>query len=109
MESASSGGFTKTVVTLQGLDDDSRVMRVDAQNENLVAIEDGEVRAVTPDLICFVDSETATPIITETVQFGMRLHVLALPCAERWKTEAAIGLVGPRAFDDEMDDVEFAR
>lgn len=109
VDRGTSGGFTKAVVTLQGLHDESRVMRVDAQNENLVAVEDGEVRAVTPDLICFVDSETATPVTVETVQFGMRLHVLALPCAERWKTEAGMRLVGPRAFGYNFDYVEFAR
>lgn len=104
-----TNGFARAVIALEELSDPDRVLRVDAQNENLVAVEDGRVLAVTPDLICFVDSETAMPISVESVRYGMRLHVLALPCAERWKTEAGFALVGPRAFGYDIDYVEFTR
>lgn len=99
----------ETVITLRGHDDDQRVMRIEAQNENLVAIEDGEILAVTPDLICLLDSQNGRPISTESVQAGMHLDAIALPCAEAWRSEAGIRLAGPRAHGYGIDYVEFAR
>ena len=44
-------------------------MRIDFQNENLIArADDGEILAVVPDLICLVDEDSAEPITTEIVR-----------------------------------------
>lgn len=104
-----TGGFARAVISLEAVGDPGRVLRVDAQNENLVAVEDGRAVAVTPDLICFVDSENGMPITVEAVRYGMRLNVLALPCAPGWKSEAGLALTGPRAFGYDLDYLEFTR
>ena len=84
------------------------------------------VLACTPDLICVVDSETGMygdrtinimqdhiivffttsflfclagyPITTESVRYGLRVGVLALPANPRLLTPRAMQVVGPAAF-----------
>ena len=96
-------GFARGTVVLEHLGDATRMLRIEIQNENLVALEDGLPLATSPDLICIVDAETAQPITTEALGFGQRVHVLALPCAEQWRSEEGIELVGPRAFGYDLD------
>ena len=58
-------GFAIGHCQIAALDGSGRTMEVTFQNEHLVAREDGKVRAIVPDLICMVDSETAEPIPVE--------------------------------------------
>ena len=51
-------GFALGRTAIASLDGASR-MELQFQNENLIAREDGEVRAIVPDLICVLDSATA--------------------------------------------------
>ena len=92
-------GFARGVVELDGLGDDrgSR-MRIDFQNENLIARRDGDVVVVVPDLICLVDAETAEPVTTEVVRYGLRVAVLGIPAPALLKTPQALAVVGPAAF-----------
>jgi DUF917 family protein len=94
-----SGGFVRGAVTIAGLGQErDRLVRVEVQNENLVVLEDGEVRVSVPDLITLVDSETGHAISTELLRFGQRVSVLAWPCDPLWRTERGLEIVGPRAF-----------
>ncbi|HEY2041310.1 MAG TPA: DUF917 domain-containing protein [Jatrophihabitans sp.] len=93
--------------TLEHLHAPDRVMRVDFQSENLVAIEDGVPIVTVPDLISLVDLETGNPLSTDLLDYGHRVHVLALPAHERWHTSDGIALVGPRAFGYDLDYVPF--
>lgn len=68
------------------------------QNENLVAMRDGELLAIVPDLICIVDAETAEPITTEGLRYGQRIRVLGISTPELMRTEAALETFGPSAF-----------
>ena len=68
------------------------------QNENLVAMRDGELLAIVPDLICIVDAETAEPITTEGLRYGQRVRVLGISTPELMRTEAALETFGPSAF-----------
>ena len=43
------------------------------------ATSGGEMLAVVPDLICIVDQDTAEPITTEIVRYGLRVVVLGIP------------------------------
>lgn len=103
IERRSVGGWTRGTVSLEQLDDASRTLRVDIQNENLIALEDGIALATVPDLISFVDVETGTPMTTDDLAYGQRLHTIAMPAHDGWRTPAAIELVGPRVFGYDID------
>ena len=94
-----AAGFARGSLTLDGLAADRGArMTVDFQNENLIAHRDGAVAAVVPDLICLVDAETAAPITTEVVRYGLRVAVLGIPAPAMLKTERALAVIGPAAF-----------
>ncbi len=94
------GGFARGVVDIDGsCDFESRSITIDFQNENLIARDrNGEVLAVVPDLICLVDEESAAPITTEILRYGLRVAVLGIPAPEQLRTENALATVGPAAF-----------
>ncbi|MFE4667020.1 DUF917 domain-containing protein [Streptomyces sp. NPDC056716] len=100
-------GWARGTVSLQHVDDPTRAMRVEIQNENLVAFEDGVPRVTVPDLITFLDMETGIPMTTEGLAYGQRLHMIAMPAEERWRTPQGVALAGPRAFGYDIDYVPF--
>ena len=66
---------------IEGLREDAgRLIRLELQNENLVALERGRVLASVPDLITVLDSETAEAIATERIRYGQRVTVIAFAC-----------------------------
>ena len=78
-------------------------MRVDFQNEFLIAYDGDEAVVTTPDLICVLDHENAQPITVEGLNFGQRVDVVGLPCAPEWHQEGMLELVGPQAFGYEVE------
>jgi uncharacterized protein len=97
-------GFTRGTVVVEGLGDDAgRLVRLELQNENLVALERGQPLASVPDLITVLDSETADAIATETIRYGQRVTVIAFACDPVWRTERGLALTGPRAFGYDLD------
>jgi DUF917 family protein len=97
-------GFARGEATFQGLDGDGgHQLVIQFQNENLIAIRDGEVVASVPDLITVLDAETGEPITTETLRYGFRVVVVGMPCAPAWRTDAGLALVGPRVFGYDVD------
>jgi DUF917 family protein len=95
-----SGGFARGVLKIDGTGGDSGEMLViDIQNENLIArTASGEILSVVPDLICIIDQETAEPITTELLRYGLRVVVLGIPAPAELKTPEALAVVGPAAF-----------
>jgi len=95
-----TGGFARGVVALEGAGDDAgEQLRIDFQNENLIARRgDGTVVAVVPDLICIVDSDTGEPLTTEVLRYGLRATVIGIPAPAQLRTDAALAVVGPAAF-----------
>lgn len=94
-----AAGFARGTVRLEGLAEDrGSQLRIDFQNENLIAYRDSEVVAVVPDLICLVDLETADPVTTEVVRYGLRVAVLGIPAPASLRTPQALAVVGPAAF-----------
>jgi DUF917 family protein len=83
--------------------DNRAELRIEFQNENLIARRDGEVLATVPDLITLVTEEEGEPIGTEVLRYGLRVAVLGMPCAPHLQTEAALRNVGPRAFGYDVD------
>lgn len=104
VERRTTGGFVRGHALVEGLGADAgRVLRVEIQNENLIALEDGEVRASVPDLITVLDSETADAVPTEILRYGQRVTVIGFPCAPVWRTDRGLELAGPRAFGYDID------
>lgn len=68
------------------------------QNENLSAYVDGQLRAVVPDLITIVDTETAQAIPTERLAYGQRVSVVACTAPSVLTSSAALKVMGPEAF-----------
>lgn len=91
-------GFAKGRVKIQGVDGSDEVMEIQFQNENLIARVNGEVKAIVPDLICILDSETAEPITTEGLKYGQRVKVMAVSVHPIMRTPEALAVFGPQAF-----------
>ena len=87
-----------------GLDED-RGSRLELafQNEWAVAWRDGVPIAMSPDLICVLDSVSGNAFGTETIRYGMRTSVIALPAPPVFLTEKGLQHVGPRAFGYDID------
>jgi DUF917 family protein len=85
-----------------------RQLRVEMQNEYLLAFEDGELRAAVPDLICLLATDSGTPIAAEELRYGQGVAVVAAPAAAVWHGARGLGLVGPRAFGYDIDHVPIA-
>ena len=100
-------GFARGTVILEHVTDPDRRMRIEIQNEYLVAFEGDRPVITVPDLISMLDHETATPITTETLAYGQRVDVIAMPCAPEWHQPGMLELVGPRAFGYDIDYVPF--
>lgn len=111
VERRTGGGFTRGSVLVDGVGPDAgRTVRVDIQNENLVAREagdggagDGRVLASVPDLITVVDQQTADAVATELLRYGQRVVVVAFGCHPLWRTPRGLEVAGPRAFGYDLD------
>ena len=97
-------GWLRGTVRIEGLDGDTgHVMRIDFQNEWSVAWRDDVVAATVPDLVIVMDSGSGEAIGTETVRFGQRVTVIALPAPALLTTPKGLAHVGPRAFGYDID------
>ncbi len=94
-----AAGFARGSLEIEGTGDSrGMTMGIDFQNENLIARTGNEIIAVVPDLICIVDQETAEPVTTEVLRYGLRVAVIGIPAPEMLKTPEALAVVGPAAF-----------
>ena len=91
-------GFVIGWVDLAPLNGADHRAHIEFRNEYLAFTVDGVPRALTPDLICVVDSETAEPIPTPDIRYGQRVTALGLSCHPVFRTEHALKVVGPEAF-----------
>ena len=97
-------GFARGEAILEGIDEyDSQTLKLQFQNENLMAMLDGEAVVSVPDLITVLETESGEPITTEALRYGFRVTVLGIPCNQKWRTPEGIALVGPRYFGYDMD------
>jgi DUF917 family protein len=94
----------RSTALLDGINGDSgRCLRVEAGHEFLAILEDGEVRATTPDIITLFDVYSGDTVTTDALRYGQRVVVLALPCPEVWRQPPGLPLVEPRAFGLDLD------
>ena len=102
VERETQGGFSVGKVRIESFGDqsarDQRTMEIAFQNENLIAREAGQVRAVVPDIITIMDRETADTITTERLKYGQRVKVVGAAAPAMLRDPAALRLAGPDAF-----------
>jgi hypothetical protein len=99
VERRTTEGFLRGRAMMEGLDED-RGSRLELafQNEWVVAWRDGTPVVMSPDLICVLDSISGNAFGTETVRYGMRASVIALPAPPVFLTPKGLLHVGPKAF-----------
>lgn len=99
VERRTTGGFLRGSTSLMGLDEHAeQQLKLDFQNEWIVAWQEGKPIASSPDLICVLDHDSGEAIGTEVIRYGQRVTVLALPSSELFLTEEGLKRVGPEAF-----------
>jgi uncharacterized protein len=104
VERRTTSGFVRGSVIIEGLGDDAgRLLRIELQNENLVALDRGRVLASVPDLISVLDTQSADAIATERIRYGQRVAVIAFGCDPVWRGEKGLALAGPQAFGYDFD------
>ncbi|WP_132122882.1 DUF917 domain-containing protein [Actinocrispum wychmicini] len=81
------------------------LLRLEMENEYLLAIRDGAVTASTPDILTVVDRRTGVPISCDLIRAGTEVAVLHLPTAEFWTDPRHLPAVAPRAYDIDCDPV----
>jgi DUF917 family protein len=97
-------GFARGSTVIEGSGEfRNKHMRIDFQNENLMASIDGEIITSVPDLITILDSETSVAITTEHLKYGFRVNVMVMKCDERWRTAKGLETVGPRYFGYDIE------
>jgi len=97
IERDTRGGFAVGRATLEAFGSDERI-EVEFQNENLVARRDGAVVATVPDILTFMDRETAVPVTTEELRYGQRLKLYGVSVPPILRTPQALAVFGPKVF-----------
>ena len=104
VERRTTEGFLRGVARLDGMDEWRGVaLHINFQNEWIIAHRDGDPIAMTPDLICVLDSVSGEAVGTEAVRYGQRVTVIALPGPDIFLTPEGLAHVGPRAFGYDLD------
>lgn len=98
------GGFARGEATFEGTDTYRGCsLNLQFQNENLIAMSDGQVVASVPDLITVLDADTARPITTEGLRYGYRTVIIGIPCDTQWRTPKGLETVGPGYFGYDVE------
>lgn len=95
-----ANGFLKGYVKIQSKDEHIELI---FKNEYLIAKTEKKILATTPDILMLLEQGTGTPITSEALQYGLKVHLFALPAPEIWTTQEGLALVGPKAFGYEID------
>ena len=96
-------GFARGQLKISAFADFDQQLEIDFQNENLIARLGDRALCAVPDLITLVSLEDGEAIGTESLRYGLRVAVLAMPAPKELKTPEALAVVGPRAFGYDVD------
>jgi DUF917 family protein len=97
-------GFLRGTAAIDGLDEfRGHGFALAFQNEFAVGWLDGEPRVMTPDLICVMDSVSGEAVGTETLRYGQRVNVIALPAPPILLSPRGLEHVGPKAFGYDLE------
>lgn len=94
----SAAGDQRGVVVMADRCDPDRLLRIETQNECLLALVDGAVVAAVPDLICPVEPGSCGAVGVEQISLGQVLDVFAFAADAAWHTPEGLTLAGPAAF-----------
>lgn len=97
LERETKDGFAIGRVIIEGFGSGRR-MEVEFQNENLIARENGIIRATVPDILSILDRETAETITTERLRYGQRVKLVGCSVPPILRTPEALAVFGPEAF-----------
>ncbi|MFO1081419.1 MAG: DUF917 domain-containing protein [Reyranellaceae bacterium] len=104
VERRATEGFLRGRTRIDGTDDcKGSSLEINFQNEWIVAWRDGTPIAMSPDLICVLDSVSGEAVGTETIRYGQRVTVIALPPPPVFLSEKGLAHVGPRAFGYDIE------
>lgn len=78
-------------------------MEIRYQNENIVAILNGEILVTVPDLIIVMDKDAKYPVLNPYARVGMNVSVLCLPAPAVWTSEKGLAVFGPRFFGYDVE------
>jgi len=95
-------GFGRGSVTVRDRRTSS-LLRVEMENEFLLAFEDGAPVASTPDVLAVLDRRTAVPVTCDRIRRGDDVVVLQLAAPEFWCRPENLPAVAPRAFGFEVE------
>jgi len=99
-----TGGFLRGRVCIDGLDAwQGGALAIAFQNEWIVAWRDDSPCAMSPDLICVLDAASGEAVGSETIRYGQRVTVIALPPPPVFLSPRGLAHVGPRAFGYDLD------
>ena len=104
VERRTTEGFLRGRTVIEGLGEDrGGKVEINFQNEWVVVWRDGRPVVSTPELICVLDTESGEAIGTETIRYGQRATVIALPASAVFLSPRGLEHVGPRAFGYDID------
>ncbi|QUH02137.1 DUF917 domain-containing protein [Saccharopolyspora erythraea] len=81
------------------------LLRLEMENEYLLAMHDGAPVASTPDVLAVLDRRTCVPIPCDTIRAGADVAVLQLPAPGFWTDPRRLPLLAPRAFGIDCDPI----
>lgn len=95
-------GFTIGSVSLEN---ESSTAEIQVKNESLTLHCDNKLKAVTPDLIIVIDTESGKVVQTENWEQlkNKELIILAAPCHDLLRSPQALEVVGPKAMGYELE------
>jgi uncharacterized protein len=104
VERRTTEGFLRGRAAIDGLGDHrGDRIAMDFQNEWTVVWRGDLPVVTTPDLICLLDTDTGEAIGTESIRYGQRVTVIALPSPPVFLSPRGLAAVGPRAFGYDID------
>lgn len=95
-----SDGFLKGKVTIRN---EKETYEVFYRNEYLAVTSGGQYTASTPDILMLIEQQTGVPLTSESLQYGIKVNIIALPAPKIWQTLQGLQLVGPRSFGYDFD------
>ncbi|MDQ0377036.1 DUF917 domain-containing protein [Amycolatopsis thermophila] len=81
------------------------LLRLEMENEYLLALRDGRPVASTPDVITVVDHRTGVPVPCDAIRAGLEVDVLQLAAAPFWTDPRRLPVLRPRAYGIDSDPV----
>ena len=100
-------GFGRGCVTLAD-HPGGELLRLEMENEYLLALRDGAPVASTPDVLSVLDHRTGVPVPCDAIRVGLEVDVVRLAAAPFWTDPRRLPVLQPRAYGIDCDPVGVA-